>query len=84
MNRFTKITATLLMGLALTGCFNGDDDDDDDQDDGAETNQTVQLSTFVSDLFDDDANAEPRAINNVDFDVSSDNENEQAFDDVLN
>lgn len=94
MNRFTAIACAALIGLSLAGCSDDDDDHDRDQDNGSEMDdqdnepekgETVQLSSFVFDVFnDDDPNDEPREINNVNFDVSSDNANEQAFDDVLN
>lgn len=83
MNRFTAIACAALIGVSLAGCSGGSGSSDGNAGSGTGTAETLQFSSFVSDMFEDDANAKSWGVNDVELDTSSDNENENAFEDEL-
>ncbi|HET8799938.1 MAG TPA: hypothetical protein VFN01_02035 [Marinobacter sp.] len=77
MSAIAKITALGAATLLLGGCFNGSNNN------GSQPDPAVDFTAFVKTQFDrTSATAAPASVNNVDLSFNDQN-NPQAFDDLL-
>ncbi|MGP4843092.1 hypothetical protein ACTXGQ_03075 [Marinobacter sp. 1Y8] len=82
MKRICALSGIALIGLSLSGCFNGSSGGGSNNPDPAPDGK-VSFTQFVSDEIGDTRdNRDPVAINDIEFSFN-DQTNEQAFDDVL-
>lgn len=82
MKLIMKLAGAGLMTLALTGCFDGSSSSNS-SDENPQQDMAVDFGTFVRAEFDNpNPNREPKQINDIDFSFNDQN-NPQAFDDLL-
>lgn len=82
MKLIIKLAGASLMALALTGCFNGSSSGNSSSE-NPQPGMAVDFATFVKAEFDNpNPNREPKQINDIEFSFNDQN-NPQAFDDLL-
>ncbi len=82
MGAIVKITGVTLLGLTLTGCFNGDGGSSS-RNDGPDMVQSQDFTQFVEDEADNTSDSrEAVNINDLEFSFNDQN-NEQAFDELF-
>jgi len=81
MKLIIKLAGVGLAALSLAGCFNGSSNNN--QAESPQPGMSVDFGTFVRAEFDNaNPNREPKKINDIEFSFNDQN-NPQAFDDLL-